>query len=441
MKKRVQFWWDRLRTSFWFLPAIMASSAVALFFVTVEVDRRLESEDWQGAWWVYGGSHAGARAVLSVVASSMITVAGVVFSIMMVVLSLAAQQYGPRLLRNFMRDRITQVVLGVFVATFLYCLLVLRTIRGGNGEFVPQISVTAGVALSILSLSVLIYFIHHVSVSIHIGEIISQVQAELLSAVDGVFPETLGEEVHDAGERNPPPEVLRQLKRQSMSVAANSSGYLQAIDDNKLLTTAGERDIVVQLLVRPGNYILKNKPVMRAAPTERVDDGTMESLRDSLFINSQRTPVQDVLFALERQADIAIRALSPGVNDPLTAIDCLEHLGEALYRLAERRIPSAYRYDENGQLRVIAPQVSFKEMLECSLGLVRQYGIDHAPITIKIIEVIEGLLYHVQRAEDRAALLEQLGAVAATPYDSLSPFDRDLIQARHEQVREKSSSR
>jgi uncharacterized membrane protein len=433
MKIRVLFWWDRLRTSFWFLPGVMAIGTIACVLLTLEFDRRFGST-WEGAWWLYGGNHEGARGVLSVVASSMITVAGVVFSIMMVVLSLAAQQYGPRLLRNFMRDRISQVVLGFFVATFLYCLLVLRTVRGGDTPFVPQISVTLGILLSVASLSLLIYFVHHVSVSIHIGEIISRVQSELLAAIDDVFPEMLGEGEQDSEDDVLPPGDMVEIERDSAPVNAKASGYLEAIDDEKLLKVARRFDLVVQLNVRPGDYIIKRQPVMWASPLRRVDDDAMEGLRDSLLIGSQRTPVQDVLFALQRQADIAVRALSPGINDPLTAIDSLEHLAEALYRLADRRIPSAYRFDRDGRLRIVAPQITFNEMLECSLGLVRQYGVASAPITIKILDILGELARHIRRGKEAAAVREQLDAIAKNRYDDLAPRDRERVQNRQDQV-------
>jgi uncharacterized membrane protein len=280
----------------------------------------------------------------------------------------------------------------------------------------------------------LIYFVHHVSVSIHVGEIISRVQDDLLAAIDDVFPEMLVEGEQDSGDDVLPPGDMLEIERDSAPVNAKASGYLEAIDDEKLIKVARRFDLVVQLNVRPGNYIIKQQPVMWASPLRRVDDEAMEGLRESLLIGAQRTPVQDVLFALQRQADIAVRALSPGINDPLTAIDSLEHLAEALYRLADRRIPSAYRFDQDGQLRIVAIQITFNEMLECSLGLVRQYGATSAPITIKILDILGGLARHTRCAKEAAAVREQLDAIAKNPYDDLAPHDRERVRNRQEQV-------
>ena len=176
MRAQLLKYWDRIRSSFWFLPSLMACGAVALALATVALDGSV-TDDWlQTLAWVYTGGAEGASAVLETIAGSMITIAGVVFSLTLVALSLASSQFGPRLLRNFMRDTANQVVLGTFVATFLYCLLVLRTIRRADEvAFVPHLSVTLGVLFAIASLGVLIYFIHHVSVSIQADEIIARV--------------------------------------------------------------------------------------------------------------------------------------------------------------------------------------------------------------------------------------------------------------------------
>ena len=429
MKVRARFWWDRLRTSFWFMPAMMAASAAILFVATLEADYWLGSDAQTGAWWLYSGGHEGARAVLSVVASSMITVAGVVFSIMMVVLSLAAQQYGPRLLRNFMRDRITQVVMGAFVATFLYCILVLRTIRGENHEpFVPQISVTVGVGLSLICLGLLIYFIHHVSVSIHVGQISTRVQDDLLSTIDSIFPDMVGKSDSDLPEETKDSTTLPDFDRVGVPVLAEASGYLKAVDDQKLLEITTRDDLIVRMDIQPGDFALPKQIVMMVAPRNRVTDEVIAALNDTLLMGDQRTPLQDVVFAIERQADIAIRALSPGINDPLTAIDCIDRLTEALDRLAARRTPSPYRYDEEGHLRVVATPVSFEQLVAYSIGLVRQYASLSPTVTIKIIENLARLAGRVSRKADLATLREQLNAIANCPYETLSMHDREQIR-------------
>ncbi|MBC7706367.1 MAG: DUF2254 domain-containing protein, partial [Rhodoferax sp.] len=173
MKTQPYKFWDRLRSSLWFVPATMAFLAVALAVAAVELDKAV-ADDWLlSLGWSYSGGAEGASLVLGTVAGSMIAIAGAVFSMTLVALSLASSQLGPRLLRNFMRDTVNQVVLGTFVATFVYCLLVLRTIRRADEvAFVPHLSVTIGVLLAIVSVGVLIYFIHHISVSIQADQVV-----------------------------------------------------------------------------------------------------------------------------------------------------------------------------------------------------------------------------------------------------------------------------
>jgi uncharacterized membrane protein len=176
--------WDRLRSSYWFIPSVMALIAISLSFATIAADTKFRDDMLREQGWIYTGGAEGARAVLSVIAGSIITVAGTTFSITIASLSLASAQFGPRLLHNFMRDTGNQVVLGTFISTFLYCLLVLRTIRGlEDNTYVPHLSVTLGVALAVASLGVLIYFIHHVAESIQVAHIIHVVGAELNDSV------------------------------------------------------------------------------------------------------------------------------------------------------------------------------------------------------------------------------------------------------------------
>ena len=215
--------------------------------------------------WVYTGGPEGARAVLSTIAGSMITVAGVTFSITIVALTLASQQFGPRLLRSFLRDLGNQIVLGTFVSTFIYCLLVLRTVRGNDdAQFVPHLAVTLGVLLAMLSLGVLIFFIHHVSMSIQASQIIANVAADLEGAVARLFPERLGHE------RTPVTANTTALpvdfEESASAVPADSNGYVQAIDEDALMTLATERDVVLRIDAEPGRFVRCGTALVRVRP-------------------------------------------------------------------------------------------------------------------------------------------------------------------------------
>ncbi|MPT23641.1 MAG: DUF2254 domain-containing protein, partial [Starkeya sp.] len=236
--------WDRLRSSFWFLPSAMAAGATALSFALVWLDTWLGQESIERLGWLYGFGPEGARAVLSAVAGSMITVAGLTFSMTMLTLQLASQQFGPRLLRSFMSDRGNQLVLGTFTSTFLYCLLVLRTVRGTeDANFVPHLSVTFGVVLAALSLAVLIYFIHHVANSIRIETVLADLSQETRSTIERLFPAQMGQEPTRHDDRLPA-DLLHTLEGDSRAVFVDGSGYVQRLDEAALMRIATEHDLV-----------------------------------------------------------------------------------------------------------------------------------------------------------------------------------------------------
>ncbi len=226
MKSRLLKYWDLIRSSFWFLPSLLASAAIALAFATVALDGAVTYQ-WLQTWnLAYTGGAEGASLVLGTIAGSMITIAGLVFSMTLVTLSLAASNFGPRLLQNFMRDTANQVVLGTFVATFLYCLLVLRTIRRADeGAFVPHLSVTLGVLLAMVSIGVLIYFIHHVAVSIQADEIVTRVGADLLDRVERLYPQQFGESLQEESGVRSHIEVPETFERDAQTIIATDEGY------------------------------------------------------------------------------------------------------------------------------------------------------------------------------------------------------------------------
>jgi uncharacterized membrane protein len=361
--------WNRVRSGFWFIPAIMAGVAVASAFASVAVDERVT--DWVALnfGWTFTGGAEGASAVMGVIAGSMITIAGVVFSMTLVALSLASSQLGPRLLRVFMRDSTTQVVLGTFIATFLYCLIVLRTIRRVEEvAFVPHLSVTFGVLLAVVSVGVLIYFIHHVSVSIQANVIAARIGKELIEGIDRLFPGQIGPKAPRIPTEPPDAAFIEVFDKEARPVGADADGYLQFIDAEALLALAMEEDLVVRLERKPGNYVVASRPMAMIWPGSRVTDKLTDRVNALFVLGQQRTSAQDIKFAVNQLVEIAVRALSPGLNDPFTAMTCVDHLGAALCRLAVRDMPSPYRLDRKNQLRVIAPAETFPEIIDAAFN-------------------------------------------------------------------------
>lgn len=400
--------WDRLRTSFWFLPTLMTLGAIALSFVLIAVDGEVKDEVYRKIDWVYLFGPEGARAILSAIASSMITVAGLTFSITMLTLQLASSQFGPRLLRNFMSDRGNQIVLGTFISTFVYCLLVLRTIKGVEGSsFVPHLSVAIGVLLALASLAVLIYFIHHTAHSIRIESVLARLAEETQEAIDRLYPEKLGNEPAPEQEG---PDAFPPAGTRACGVQPDHSGYVQYVDAETLMSLARERDVVVRVLVLPGAFVTPATTVLEVAPDDRVDDDAKAALRNALGLGGERTPNQDLAFSIRRIVEIAQRALSPGINDPTTALYCIDRLGDALARLAGRSSPSPCRVDDDGCLRVIARALDFSDLAVRAFSAVARYGAKDADVAEGLLRALDNVIV-AARPEDRGGLVALRGLI------------------------------
>ena len=347
----------------------------------------------------------------------------------LVALSLASSQLGPRLLRNFMRDTKNQVVLGTFVATFVYCLLVLRTIRrAGVDVFVPHLSVTIGVVLAIVSLGVLIYFIHHVSVSIQADEVVARVNAELIDGIDRLFPDSMRHGVPRPVDVLAGAGLPAAFEFEARPVGSDDDGYLQSIDVQALVELARDEDALIRLERRPGQYVVMGRPLATVWPGDRVTDSLEERINSAFVLGHQRTAAQDIEFPIHQLVEIAVRALSPGINDPFTAITCIDRLGSSLHRLAQREMPSPFRRDEKDRLRVVVPAVTFTEIVNGSFGPIRQYARSSAVVTIRLLETIAVVARAAHRPDDRAALLRQAEMIVRGAREAL-PEDEDRGEA------------
>lgn len=420
MRAQIFKYWDRVRSSFWFVPAVMAAGAVAVAFISVTLDETVKDWSVLGLNWIFSGDAEGATTILGTVAGSMITITGVVFSMTLVALSLTSSQLGPRLLHNFMSDTTTQVVLGTFVSTFLYCLLILRTVRRAEeATFVPHLSVSLAVLFAVVSVAVLIYFIHHVSVSIQANEIMARVGTELNEGIERLFPSRIGSEGPRVSAKQPSADFLDAFDQTARPLCSGGDGYLQFIDADGLIALAAQENLVIRLARRPGHYIVADCPLAMVWPENRLSDTIKERIHTAFALGSQRTPGQDIEFSVNQLVEIAVRALSPGVNDPFTAITCVDHLGSALCRLAQRALPSPYRHDKQDQLRLIAPVVTFAEITDAAFNQIRQYGRSSAAVTLRMLEMIAVIAEFAHRPEERAALLRHAEMVTRGARDGL----------------------
>lgn len=388
MKTKLLRIWDSLRSSYWFVPALMVVGAAVAAEGALALDR-----SGLGGWltasdWLASASAANSRALLTTVAGSMITVAGVTFSVVMVALSIASSQFGPRLLVNFMRDRGNQVVLGTFVATFVYSVLVLRRVGDpGDAAGSPHTAVVGAVVLAVASLGVLIYFFHHVATSIQAGQVVAQAGDQLESAIRTRFPQQ-DRAAADGPADDESPDLPADFESTSRGVEASSTGYLSDLDVDALAALAEKHDLVLRVEVGEGQFVVDDSPLLRVSPGGGLDDEVEGALRDAFHVVRRRATARDVQLAVDRLAEIAVRALSPGTNDPYTALACLDRLGAALALLAERGVPARARHGEDGRLRVLLRPPTVPELLDAAFEQIRFYGGGNPRLVRGLLEAI-----------------------------------------------------
>lgn len=434
---------DRLREKFWFIPAVLCAAAAVVAWLLIQIDEARDGDPIPSVldWLVYEVGESGSRDILVVIATSSLAVAGTTFSITMAVLALTSSSYGPRLVRNFMADRGNQVVLGVYVATFLYSLLVLRSIRalGDPGDpeaevFVPHLAVNAAVLLAVLNVVVLIYFIHHISSSIQISAIASRVRDDLHRTVDRLYPDEIGRDLDDIDDEPPEPPA-DDGDVDGEPVCADRTGYVQHVREGALLEMACAADVLIALRVRPGSHVIDEQVLAVVSPPDRLDDDLAGALRDAVVVSRSRSPYQDVEFAVQQLTELAVRALSPGTNDPFTAENALDDLASGLALLAERAVPSPERFDDAGRLRVHAPAVDVSELVSQVMDAMRWYAIDHPGVVLAALELVERVGERAARRRVRARLLAEVDRLrTAVERAGWQDHDVEVFRERADEV-------
>jgi uncharacterized membrane protein len=344
--------------------------------------------------------------MLSAIAGGLITVTGVVFSVTIVALQLASSQFTPRVLRDFTADRGNQTVLGVFIGTFTYTLLVLRTVRsGGAGEepFVPRLAVTLAVVLVLVSIAFLIYFINHSARSIQVSGILDRVARRTIRDVHRLFPEYIGRPDEAAG---PDP---RRPDTGGAAVLAGNSGYLQAVDADALFRVGAGAGVVIAMEPQIGEFVFAGQVIARVWPAGAGGGDAADKIRTAFVLGPERTPEQDVEFGIIEISDIAVKALSPGINDPTTAFQCIDRLGEILLELGSRDPPRAARTRE-GRIHYLARHTTFERAVGLAFDQVRHFGAANPVIAGKLLATLRQLMELVPDGR-REPLVAQAEAV------------------------------
>lgn len=423
--------WDAVRSSYWFVPAALTLLAAVLAVAITAFELSPLGRELVVVLPLRRVGPEGARTILSTLAGSMVTLAGVTFSITIVALTVASNQFGPRLLANFMRDTGNQVSLGTFIATFTFSLLVLRRISDvGDSEFVPQLALTVAMALGILSLGVLIYFIDHVSRSIQARQVISVAGQQVDHALEVSFP--AGEEAPEEDESKV--QGLVEQMAAGMPIAADQSGYVEIVDTSGLLEAAAELDLLIELCCRVGEFVVEGEPLLRVLPAAPQD--TEGRLRQCIGLTVRQPDRGDVLTSIRQVVEIGVRALSAGVNDPFTAANCVERLGASLRLLSERGPSIRLRRDDHETPRLILPPSPIGELVDAAFDQLRHYGRGTLLVPLTIIHTTASLGAQARQPDLRAALRVQLERVHEANLQELAlEDDRQRLERAYRTAR------
>ncbi|MEJ2322405.1 MAG: DUF2254 domain-containing protein [Gammaproteobacteria bacterium] len=436
MKTRILNLIEMLRGTFWTLPLLLLLLSIVLAVFNIYLDMSLfrEREHLHQLLYFFSDAEHN-RVLIATTAGSILGVAGVSFSVTIASLTLASQQFGPRLLRNFMQDSFNQFVIGVFTATFLYCILILQFISNlEEAGFVPVISLSTLLGLVVFNLMMLVFFIHHISTSIQADSIIAEVYSEMVTRLRNLFPEELQDE-EEAPEEMAPAQTEMNFMAQE-TVCAARSGYLQAIDVEGLLKLVTHSNAMLNLDLRPGDFILYGSPLGWVCSEEKELPETLhQEIQNHLFISDTRTAQQDAEFAIRQLVEIALRALSPGINDPFTAIACIDRLGDAIAFLMKRRMPRERYLDEDGRLRLRLKEFSFHGITEAAFNQIRQNAGFHVAIIMSLLEILGALAEQANNQEQAEAIMVQADAIFGACEDEIkTPKDWQDIDTAYRRV-------
>jgi uncharacterized membrane protein len=438
--RRLPNWrWEALRTTLWFVPALLIVVGALIFIVTFSIDAAAFSNHIQLPTWLRNGNPESGRDVLIAIAAAIITVVGVVFSITILALTLASQQFGPRMMRNFVRDVGNQVTLGVFVATFTYSVLALGSITiYPHDGFAPHLTITVAEFMMLVDVAVLIYFINHIAASIQLPAVIAGIARDLDSAIDSEFPGAGSANVLEASPRIDVAseltvsELLVTIEERGEEVLAAKSGYLQFVGYQQLAKIAKLVDASIRLEYRPGHFIVAGRPVARVFPRGAAPQ-VEKALAAAHVTGPHRTLTQDPVFAIDQLVEIAIRALSPAVNDTFTALTCLDWISSGLCRLSGRELTERVFRDVEGRVRLIGADWSYPKMVNRAFDKIRQAARGMPAVIIRLLDSLSVVVRSTSDPERRDVLMRQGEMVLRIAVESVTePNDLNDIQSHFE---------
>jgi uncharacterized membrane protein len=372
---------------------------------------------------------AGSQLILATIAGSMMTTISIVFAVLLMALSLASLQFSPRILMGFMGDGPTQNTLGVFVGTFLYCLLVLRTI---HGAFVPAASITVGMALAAIALGSLIYFIHHIAHGIHANTIVDRIASETIEVLDDEFPIAVGRADTHPEDTGPPPPVPED----AADVESPASGYVQLVNRERLVELARKHGITIYQQHGVGEFAILGNPLVSITPASALTPEIADACASSFDLGPSRTLQQDVHFGIRQIVDIGLKAISPAVNDPSTTVTCIDHVARVLCRLARRRIlPLEVRDPDTGRLLMVRRAITFQASLDLAFNQLRQYGKRDMAVSLRMLHALIEIAMATDHAPHQERVLHHAALIEAKLDPDFHDSDCEQLHARLARLR------
>lgn len=427
MRSRISAHTQSLASTLWFVPSLLVICAAILGIVLVEVSVQVDSV--VVARWprLFGGGAESARGMLATIAGSMITVAGVTFSLTMLAVTQASSQFTPRIHRAFMRDRPSQLVLGGLAGVFTYCLVVLRTIRGPETTtFVPAVAVMMGLVLAIVGIGLLIYFIHHIASALQASSIISHVAQVTSLAIARLFPRASGEPLPKT------PAELERLARDAVwqTVLAQRTGYVQSADLSALLAVAVQQQVVVRMDRCVGDFVAADTALVSVVSATRASPAMRGALNNAFMLGPYRAIEQDAAYGVEQLTEIALKALSPGTNDPITAVTCVDYLSDVFIDAASRREEPRWRMSD-GALRLIVTRPTFAALVDSAFDEIRRAAASQPIALARLIDACRLIGETTEDLERRCCLRRHVDRIEAqVALATLVDADRKALEDR-----------
>jgi len=341
-----------------------------------------------------------------------------------VALTLASSQFGPRLIKNFMYVRLNQVVLGSYISTYLYCLFVLSAIKENDGyTFIPALSILFAIFAAFINILLLIVFIHQIAISIQAGKVISDISEVISKQAKTLFPQKMGDELD--GESAFSVDTIKSKYTITNVLKSPKSGYLQYIDSESLFELICSFDGLIELHYKPGDYMVEDIEIGKIYANNKLEKEQPKSILRQFVIGKTKDAQQDLEFSIHQMVEIAARALSPGVNDPYTAIACIDNLTATMCRLSQISFPSKYRIDDKKNLRVIAKTLVFEGVLDASFNQIRQFSAGSTAVIIRLMEAMITINGFAQKENYKRAVIKHAKMILNVGKESIKE-ERDL---------------